>query len=403
MTKKNWSSKSIYINTLIDITKNEINFKELSELCIILKRLYKKLILIYENLQIDKANKDTRKLREQLAYFHKLISNINKYPENKNKELLYQNINKIVTITEDLFYILTRMREKEKKITPPSKSPLMSELILAVKAVHKGELPYEALKEKINFLKEFIESTKKQIYPLSWNPDSVTFLEEYEKVLININLYQEGLNYLKNRDKHHIEKGIDIILKATEKLFTSLGLLYESADIITKVICLRCGHKNSLYRDTCAICRSLLPKVAQTGTDGKHTETYEIKNFEYIITDNLKELMEVTKEIEDGKITKKDFNNILKEMEKKLKHVRDELKGKNMKIIPEIYRLFKDSLKDMKHGIKIMKNYTKDENPDHLDTGLNEIFEASRKISTLQNLGIEAERELSRRDAKRER
>jgi len=74
MTKKNWSSKSIYINTLIDITKNEINFKELSELCIILKRLYKKLILIYENLQIDKANKDTRKLREQLAYFHKLIA-----------------------------------------------------------------------------------------------------------------------------------------------------------------------------------------------------------------------------------------------------------------------------------------------------------------------------------------
>lgn len=397
------SSNSIYINTLIYLAEEICNKRadpaELTELCKILRKLYKKLSLLFENLTTLQNNQI---IKENLEEFHVVLMEINKYSDNRDNIALWKNIKYIINITENLFNSFNRLKEKEKNIIPPSKSPLLNELIITAGEVIDGKLSINALKEKINFLKEFTESTKKQIYSLLNDPDTVTLLEESQKIRTNLYLYQEGLQeidlYFQDGEKSHIEKGIDITKKATEELFSSLDILYEAADIVTKVICLRCGHKNSLHGDFCSLCHRVLPKAAPANSQKKETKMYEIKDFEYVITDNFNTLLEGVRQVEKKEISWEKFILILDSMEEKLQEVTynfNLIEQKGLRV-NEVFFFFMDSLGKIDYGIKTIKLYCKDKNSDHLDKGLNIIFEASKTLCDIQSVAVEAERELKR-------
>ncbi|MEQ8191552.1 MAG: hypothetical protein ABRQ39_26535 [Candidatus Eremiobacterota bacterium] len=413
-------TESIYINTLIklacDVIENKKNIRELKELCNILECLCKKLIVLHENLFHIPPEEPVKEFLEQ---FYKIIQEINKYSEHKNNVILREDIKNIIAVTKTLFESLNKL--KEKPLPVYSKSPLLNELIIAAEEII-NEIPGEKLtsameapekegvkkfssknissekrlEEKINFLIEFTEATERQICSLDC--DTVTLVKEYPVIRENLSIFKEGLEetglYFQDRQKEHIEKGIHMAAGAAENLFCSLGLLYEASDIITKIICLKCGHKNSSHGSYCAMCRTLLPGAVPSD------EKYEIKNFEYIITDNFNNLLEGARKIEYGEISDSEFIDILDSMEEKLAHSRfnfNLIQNKNG-IIDEIFLYVEEYLKNIENGIKQMRLYK--EKPEYLDKGLGAVFEASKILNEIQLLAIEAEREITARKGK---
>ncbi len=395
---------SLYINTLIklsyDIIEKKKSVLELIELCKILECLSRKLTILHKNLFQENSEEPVTELLEK---FHKITGEISKYTEHRNNEVLREHIKHIITITDRLFKLFNKLKEKEVPVSSKySRSPLLNELIISARKI-TGEISSEeeiaqgkGLKEKLHFLIAFTEATERQIYSLDC--DTVTFVKEYPVIKKNLSLFKEGLHeaclYFQDRQKKHIEKGINMSAGATDKLFSSLALLYEASDIITKIICLKCGHKNSSHGSYCALCRTLLPGTLPSD------ETYEIKNFEYIITDNFNNLLEGARQIEAGAISDTEFTDILNSMEERLSRLRVKFNLIEHKAIKtgDMFLYVEEYLKNIEQGIKQMRLYK--EKPEYLDKGLTVIFEASKIFNEIQSLAVEAEREIAERKGK---
>jgi hypothetical protein len=413
--KENLYTDSIYINTLIklayDVIEHKKNAMELKELCKILEGLYGKLTILYKNLFFEISEEP---VKEHLEEFYRVIQEISQCNEHRNDAVLKEHIDNIINITEILFESFKKLKERETKFPLYSKSPLLNELIISAREIIKehsieDELKINSLKkislekglkEKIHFLIEFTEATEKQIYSLDC--DTVTLMKEYPLVRKNLSLFKEGLQetglYFQNRHKNHIEKGLNMTTKAVDELFSSLDILYEASDIITKIICLKCSHKNSLHGDYCALCHTLLPKTVTS----KESELYEIKDFEYIITDNFNNLLEGARKIEDGEITDREFTDIMDSMKEKLEKARfnfNLIQNKAI-IISEIFLYVQEQLKNIENGMKQMGLYVKSKKSEYLDKGLTVIFESSKILNEIQLLALEAEREIARRKGK---
>ena len=400
---------SIYINTLIklsyDVIENKKSVIELKELCKILECLYRKLTLLHKNLFQKNSEEPVKELLEK---FHKITGEISKYTEHRNNEILMNHIENIIAITDSLFESFKK--EKEEPLPVYSKSPLLNELIISSREIteeissEKGENVNsireidreKSLEEKINFLIDFTEATERQIYSLDC--DTVTLIKEYHVIKKNLSLFKEGLQetdlYFQDRQKHHIERGINMASEAVDELFSSLALLYEASDIITKIICLKCGHKNSMHGSYCALCHTLLP--GRLPSD----EKYEIKNFEYIITDNFNKLLEGAGQIENGEISDREFTDILDFMDEKLTGARFKfnLIENETIMVGDMFLYVEEYLKNIENGIKQMRLYK--EKPEYLDKGLTVIFESSKILNEIQLLAVEAEREITGRKGK---
>ncbi|MEQ8171621.1 MAG: hypothetical protein ABRQ38_22215 [Candidatus Eremiobacterota bacterium] len=396
-TEERPSTDSLYINTLIklayDLIENKKSVIELKKLCNILECLYRKLIIVHKNLFRKNSEEPVKDLLEE---FHKITGEISKYTEHRNNKVLREDIENIITITEKLFESFKKLKEKEQQLPVYSKSPLLNELIISAREITEEIYPEKALEEKIHFLISFTEATERQIYSLDC--DTVTLIKEYPVIKNNFSLFKEGLQeaclYFQDRQKTHLKKGINMASEAVEELFSSLSLLYEASDIITKIICLKCGHKNSFHSSCCALCRTLLPERLPS------EEKYEIKNFEYIITDNFNNLLEGARQIEEGEIGEQEFTEILNSMEERLARFRVKcalIKNKAI-IISNMFLYIEEYLTNIENGIKQMKLYK--EKPEYLDKGLTVIFESSKIFNEIQLIAVEAEREIAERKGK---
>jgi len=406
------SSRSIFINVLfrvaVDICRGEEKDRELQELLNILDGLSRKMLLLYSNLRDfvseDKKSKITD-LKDRLDDFAMGTVKLKKYFHHRDSSLLSSSVLHLYNTTESLFDFLSEFKEVNK-ITSLSPSPLIDELIIAASGVNEDMLPEKALLEKVIFLKDFLNTSRDQILTASSDPDSVTLIDEVPYILKRIDHLSKGLEeilfFFQNKDKKHIKKGIDIIQKDTTSLQNSLELLYDAANIISKVICLRCGHKNSLHADFCVLCRALLPKAAPRMILPERTEyVYETGDFCYILTENLNYLLDGVKDLEEGKISENEFVSILSFMAKKTCKVRDvllEITAYGSEFSDILKEIFPPVFDGILYGIKTLETYLKDKKEENLDQGLTYIFEASRYLYYIQNIGIEAEKELERRE-----
>lgn len=408
---KAFSSHSLYVNTLIDIVRNlrddEEGEREFEEICKILESLSWKMLFLYENLKdffSFSEKTDLLYLKEKLEDFSICVVKVKDFVRHKNRLFLCKSLNELCEKTEDLFVFFSKTK-REGRNPVFTGSPFLNELILSVREVSEGRLPEEALSEKVRFLKGFIESTKEQIYNASGEIDSVTLYDELPEIFLNLDFHQKGLDeillYTVNKDKKHLRKGMNFCLKATERLFSSLDLLYEAADIITKIICLKCGHKNSIHMDHCVICRSVLPKVAPKNIPSKQKDyVYESEDFCYMVTDNLNILLEGVSFMEEGKISPEEFFLILSFMEEKTSEAERKLDFKDFSgsiFLTDLRDIFNFAFNEIREGLKILSLYAEDRNKDYMDRGLTRIFEATRYFYYIQNVGLSAEKEQKKR------
>ena len=397
---KGLSSYSIYVNVLIDTVKAIVaGYEEednLREQFFLFKELYRKMRLLFENLKYflpEEKKPFIPLLNDRLEDFLNSINSLEGYFIKKDKALLCLSVQNICTVSDNLFSIFRELKGKEEKVF--CRSPLFNELLLILDKVEMENYPLEGLIEKLDFLEEFLVSTKNQIYLLTGEPDSVTFLEEVPKVLSNFDACQEGLGnirkYTADKNRFHLRKGREIILKALKKLYFSLDILYDAAGIISKVICLNCGYKNKLSSTHCIFCGSLLPLI--TSDYGRREEEPFVSiDFQYLLTDNLSSLVEAANGAENGEKSGEELRGEVVFFEEKLENIRCRVEACiEDKAVSHMADIFLALLNEMKTGVEELKCYFQREEKYFLDEGLNIIFDVSKVLLDFQALGEEAE------------
>lgn len=402
------TSYSVYINILLDtvraICDGEDEEESLRDICFILKSLSEKMEVQLENLRcfIPDDCHSPEFLKLKLNDFFRQVNKIEEYFLHRKKSCLSYEAEVLAFITEEIFLLLEKLKDKSAEKKTFSLFPLLDEVILCAGDIEKGFFPDEALLEKLDFLEDFVTVTKEQILSLTGEPDSVTFMEEIPLVLDTLERLLYGLRefrkYLNCRDRKFIKSGTDITIKATTSLISSLDLLYEASGIISKIICLHCGGKNSLFFDRCFFCSSVLPKIFQDSSEIKNEEY--IVDFRYLLTSNLNYLLESVNDIERGEISGKDFLEKLAFVRNKIDHIKKNLiinfTDEKGKFSSAVY-IFESIIDEIAGGIDLISRYPEERNSSYLDEGLTVIFESSKFFSYFQSLGIEAEKELLRR------
>jgi len=154
------------------------------------------------------------------------------------------------------------------------------------------------------------------------------------------------------------------------------------------LLCLKCGYKNSAGANYCERCSAALPKMTQTetGPPPKVNERYM-------------QLKEAGEKVKNGEWTIEEYGKFLGEIQQVLALKESEIR--EIEIPEEAIEEFSEELEVGFNGIELynqgisnMMLYLEDQNPDHIDYGLELVNDGNEKINEAMRINRENRRKL---------
>lgn len=156
------------------------------------------------------------------------------------------------------------------------------------------------------------------------------------------------------------------------------------------MICMKCGHKNPSGAHSCEQCGALLPKMTQAAIE---TAPPPKVNERYLL------LKDAGDKAKSGEWSIEEYGKFLNEIRAVLSQKEQEIR--EIEIPEEAIDEFADELEVGFSGIELYNQgianmilYLDDQNPDHIDYGLELVHEGNEKINEAMRINRENRRKL---------
>lgn len=283
------------------------------------------------------------------------------------------------------------MTESETKTLS---SPHLDALKKVTSGIAAGEHSIDDLRETLEYAGGALEATIRQFSAIAdQSLNSARLEEEVPKVLQALENNKKALEiiglYLEDSDPAHFEKGLKLFEESTVRLHASFDVIDEVAVASLMKLCVKCGYLNPQGTNICEKCGAKLIEVVQepspAGVDLME-EHGTIAGPQYIMTSNLRKLLDAANDVVEGKISQKQFEKTINQTARIIKETRGEAaqlakEASNSKdesgLIARSLELLNDGLNQFEAAVEKMRLYLEDANQDHLTFGFKMALDAS--------------------------
>jgi ribosomal protein L40E len=296
-------------------------------------------------------------------------------------------------------------------------SPNLKELIAAGEDFSQGIIDEGELKKTIQKISNELNKTVKEFEEIrKGEPDSITAREQVVRIEKAFSMYKEAFNemnlFFKDKNKEHIDKGIQIAKKATNRLYKSFMLLQESSDVTTTKVCVQCSTRNPSTRNVCEKCGAQLPKVDSTpGSQVEVTIGGDPSQQVYYTNPNFDRLYREATELKKGNFSAKDFkktidwlcNNLLTAKREYEKLDTSFMSEEERKMFGDVFVYTKKAFEEYDKAFVELRKYFDDNDSSHLDNGLRIAFEATQVIAQVEQFSKQVEKTLKELESKQKK
>jgi hypothetical protein len=291
---------------------------------------------------------------------------------------------------------------------PPSRSPFLSDLIIAYRKMKEGTGTAEQLKNEITSLAQRLQTALMAFNELCSaphaDPEVKRIAERARKAFReHQEAFQEMGRYFEDGSEDHLTKGIQLAEECTERLFDAyeqFGALQEEA---SKKTCLQCGQKNPSDIKYCQKCRMEFPVInpamrpgstaAETSKAGKDLLSGEIS-----IPTTFMGIADAIESIKKGQISGDEFVAKIEEVMGAFEEARPQaaniLTNSVMKIsverdfkeaVLETGKTLTDGLDEVVAGMEELITYPSLKNPKALYNGWNRLMNGGQQLLIAQS------------------
>jgi hypothetical protein len=164
---------------------------------------------------------------------------------------------------EALFESFEQLRQEEEKMPIFSSSPYVHELVRVALGVASGEFPAEALKEKLDWMRERWRTFRKDFEEWCRAPAESPAVEQLlPQARAPLDQMGQALDemalYFADRKKEHLKKGCEGLIASSEKLISAHEKIVAAVSVVR---CPRCGAENPAGSRLCGSCSAVLPTL----------------------------------------------------------------------------------------------------------------------------------------------
>lgn len=273
-------------------------------------------------------------------------------------------------------------------------SPHLDALKKVTSGIAAGEYSNDDLRETLEYAGGALEATMRQFSAIAGQPlNSARLEEEVPKVMQALEDNKKALEiiglYLEDSDPAHFEEGLKLFEESTARLHASFDVIDEVALTSLMKLCVKCGYLNPPGTNLCEKCGAKLIEVVQepspSGVDLME-EHGTIAGPQYIMTSNLRKLLDAANDVVEGKISQKQFEKTINQTARIIKETKSEAaqlsnEASNSKdesgLIARSLELLNDGLNQFEAAVEKMRLYLEDANQDHLTYGFKMALDAS--------------------------
>jgi hypothetical protein len=291
---------------------------------------------------------------------------------------------------------------------PPSRSPFLSDLIIAYRKMKEGKGTPEQLKSEITSLSQRLQTALMAFNGLSSSPHADPEVKKIadqarDAFMEHQEAFAEMERFFADGDEEHLLGGIKTAEECTERLFEAyeqFGALQEEA---SKKTCLQCGKKNPSDVKYCQKCGMEFPLInpamrpgttaAEASKAGKDLLTGEVS-----IPTTFMGIYESIEKIKKGQITGDEFVAKVEEVMVMFQETRPRaaniLTNSVMKIqverdfkesVLETGKILTDGLDDVIAGMEELITYSTGKNPKSLYNGWNRMMNGGQQLLIAQS------------------
>lgn len=424
------------LNMLILLTesfnKEEVSEDEFRFMIYNATQFFEKIIDELEGYKGDQALNAIETLKEG---YNKFVSGLDKMDEGakSHNDLIIEDALEIIQESQEIIKSGYSRFNDEMFLEGPTDSPYANLLISSIEG-HKNDIfPRDILVENLNKYEEEIRSLRIDVEGLMSIPTENPNLEkEYPRTEEAFDILDEAIDdikkYFQDSNVLHLNQAVEKIKKGTKLLKESQVIYDDIGEREGKITCIRCGHLNDPSARVCGQCNAVLPKIEGAPTIQSTFQVGEAGEIdsgfgqEFVMTENVKKIVDASADLRDGRITFEEYEKTLKWMEGILRSSQSELEAGRTTVNIEIYAeedrelaeeqkemvddtvsLLRDGLEEFLQGIAQLRQFGEDPDVEHLRQGLETCIEASMKIYQVQKIGEISERELAKFEAEEDR
>ncbi len=386
------------------------------------RQFFQKLIDEAKNYEGDKARGAIETL---MAGYEKFIEGLDKMDEGAlaKNDLLLDDALEIIKESQEIIKSGYDKFSDEMFLDGPTESPYTNILISTIQGVREGVFPKDLLSENLQKYQEHMDNLRVEIEGIASMPiEDPEIAEELPRTLQAFDISDEACDlirqYLQDGNAAHLEVAVKKLIESTKMLKESKEKYDEISEREGKIACVKCGALNDPSNKVCSKCGAKLPQivgetVSSTFAVGEGGEI-GAGDVDFVMTENLKKLIEDSAKVKDGLITFEEYEKTLNWMQNLLEQgLRQAEKAPviNLDSIPEDKRaeaeeqkkmaeetieLLKEGIYEFMDAISELRLFLEDEDIEHLRSGLQKAFEASVKLYQVQKIGEIAEKELAK-------
>lgn len=377
-----------------------------------------------EGYQGDKAPNALEILKDGYGMF---IDGLDKLDEGAlgRNELIIDDALEMIRQSQEIIKTGYSRFNDEMFLSGPTESAFANLLISSIEGHKEGIFPKDILMDNLAKFEEEMHSLKVDIEGLMSIPtDNQDILDEFPRTQQAFDLIEEAIEsikaYFQNNNQQHLNTSV-------EKLKEGMKLLKESQENYEtigekegKIACIRCGHHNDPSGNLCGKCNAVLPKIHG---EGMMQSTFQVGEAgvidsglgaDFVMTENLKKLVDASAAVRDGKISFEEYETTLNWMDSLIESARKDLESdektinveafapedreaaqQQKEIIDDTIATLEDGLDDFNEGLRHLRMFGEDPDVDHLRKGLEKCVEGSMKLYQVEKVSELAQKELA--------
>ena len=420
------------LNMLILLTdtfkKGEVQEDELRFMIYNASQFFSKILDELEGYEGEEAVSSIELLKEGYGKFMEGLDKLDEGVQDNN-ELIIDDALEIIRVSQQIMRDGYTKFGDEMFLDKPTKSKWSNMIINTIDGFKKNIFPQDVLMENLTKYQEEMRSLRINIEGLLSVPhDNPSIDDEAPRTEQALDLIDEGIDEVKmffqDNNMAHFDAAVKKITEGTALLQESKEVYDDIGEREGKVGCLRCGHLNEPTANSCVKCNAMLPKVISgmqsTFQVGEAGQIDSGREQEFVMTENVKKIVDACASVRDGLITFEEFDKTLKWMENNVAIQENmlatgqttinvdafapedrELALHQKELVDDTMELLREGIEDVKSGVAALRLFISDEDVEHLRAGLEMIVEGSIKVHKVEKVCELAEREIAKIEAGR--
>jgi len=289
---------------------------------------FNKIIDEFEGYEGDEAIEAIETLKEG---YHKFVDGLDKMDEGAkaHNELLLEDALEIIKSSQEIMKSGYMKFQDEMFLSGPTASPYDNLMLSTIEGHKKGVFPKDILIENLEKYEEEIISLRIDVEGLLSIPhENPAIDDEAPRTEQAFDLLEEAIDeikcYFQDDDMSHLDIAAERIKEGSNILEESRKVYDDIGEREGKVACVRCGNLNDQGSYSCTQCNAMLPKIMEGAIQSTFTvqEGGEIGTGieqDFMMTENLKKLVDASAAVRDGRIEFDEYEKTLNWMERILK------------------------------------------------------------------------------------